>query len=498
MLKQEIGWFDDAKNGVGALCSRLAADAAGVQGATGTRIGALMQAAATIVIGITLSLFYTWKMTLVSLVSVPMVIIAVILEGRIIAEGIAAVRAASDRANTIATEAITNIRTVSAFCGEQGVLDRYKKASANAKASARGSLRWRGCVFSFGQTAPVAGYALSLWYGGVLVADREVPYKNVIKVSEALVFGAWMMGQALAFAPNFGAAISAAGRIMGQLARTPAVASTAAPAVNEDYVAMGKINYKNVVFRYPTRREVEVLRGLSLAIPSGKRVALVGPSGCGKSTLIQLLQRLYDPDEGSVYMDDYNIASDMRLTTLRRNLGIVSQEPVLFDRSIAENIAYGDNTRTVTIEEIVSAAKAANVHSFIAALPSGYETRVGARASQLSGGQKQRIAIARALVRNPRVLLLDEATSALDTHSEKVVQEALDRASEGRTCLIIAHRLATIQNADMICVIDRGVLAEAGTHKELIDKKGIYAKLYELQCGIMEEEDENPPPTTTE
>nr|XP_032522824.1 multidrug resistance protein homolog 49-like isoform X2 [Danaus plexippus plexippus] len=493
MLRQEIGWFDDAVNGVGALCSRLAADAAAVQGATGTRIGALMQASATILIGILVSMYYTWKMTLVSLVSVPMVIIAVVLEGRVLAEGIAAIREASNKATTIATEAITNIRTVCAFCGEEGTLSRYKDAGGAARVAARSSLRWRGAVFAFGQTAPVAGYALALWYGGVLVANGEVPYKDVIKVSEALIFGAWMMGQALAFAPNFGAAVLAAGRVMTLLARQPLVADTHAPSVPEAYVAEGKIQYKNIKFRYPTRREVQVLRGLSLSVSMGRRVALVGPSGCGKSTLIQLLQRLYDPDDGNVYLDDHSIVSDMRLSTLRRNLSIVSQEPVLFDRTIAENIAYGDNTRNVSIEDIVAAAKAANVHSFIAALPNGYETRIGARASQLSGGQKQRIAIARALVRDPRVLLLDEATSALDTHSERVVQEALDRASEGRTCLIIAHRLATIQNADVICVIDQGVVAEMGTHRELIALKKIYARLYELQCGFIEESEENLP-----
>ncbi|XP_034836542.1 multidrug resistance protein homolog 49 isoform X2 [Maniola hyperantus] len=491
MLTQEMGWFDHPLNGVGALCSRLAADAAAVQGATGTRIGALMQAAATITIGILVSMYFTWKMTLVSLVSVPIVIIAVVLEGRVLAEGIVTIREAANRATTIATEAITNIRTVCGFCGEKSILARYDAAGANARVAAQKSLRWRGCVFAFGQTAPVAGYALSLWYGGILVANREVPYKDVIKVSEALIFGAWMMGQALAFAPNFGAAVLAAGRIMTLLARKPLIDSTHAPSVSDNYVADGKIQYKNIKFRYPTRREVQVLRGLSLAIPSGKRVALVGPSGCGKSTLIQLLQRLYDPDEGNVYLDDHSIVWDMRLSTLRRNLGIVSQEPVLFDRTIAENIAYGDNTRDVPIEEIVNAAKSANVHTFIAALPDGYNTRIGARASQLSGGQKQRIAIARALVRNPRVLLLDEATSALDTHSERVVQEALDRASEGRTCLIIAHRLATIQNADVICVIDQGVVAEMGTHSELIALKKIYAKLYELQCGFVEESEEN-------
>ncbi|XP_026736211.1 multidrug resistance protein homolog 49-like [Trichoplusia ni] len=489
MLNQEIGWFDDPSNGVGALSARLAADAAAVQGATGTRIGALMQASATIVIGICLSLYFTWKMTLVSLVSVPMVIGAVVLEGRVLSAGLSLVREASYRATTIATEAITNIKTVCAFCGEEGVLRRYHEAFIEGRVAARKSLRWRGMVFSFGQTAPVAGYALSLYYGGVLVANQEIPYKSVIKVSEALIFGAWMMGQALAFAPNFGAAVSAAGRVMTLLERKPKIVSTTAPSVSEGYIAKGKIQYKNIKFRYPTRREVEVLRDLSLLIPTGKRVAFVGPSGCGKSTLIQLLQRLYDPEDGSVFLDDYNTKADMRLSTLRNNLGIVSQEPVLFDRTIAENIAYGDNTRNVTIEEIVTAAKQANVHSFIAALPNAYETRIGARASQLSGGQKQRIAIARALVRNPRVLLLDEATSALDTHSEKVVQEALDRASEGRTSLIIAHRLSTIQTADMIVVINKGTVAEIGTHKELIALRGIYARLYELQCGFAEESD---------
>ncbi|KAI5635253.1 ABC transporter domain-containing protein [Phthorimaea operculella] len=383
------------------------------------------------------------------------------------------------------------------FGGEKGVMERYHKASKQAAVMSRKNVRWRGCVFGFGQTAPVAGYALALWYGGTLVAKGEVPYKNVIKVSEALIFGAMMMGQALAFAPNFRAAVSAAGRVFTLLERKTLIASTKSPAVYEDYICKGKIDYRGIFFRYPTRKGVEVLNGLTLSVPASKRVALVGSSGCGKSTLIQLLQRLYDPDNGSVYLDDINIATEMRLTTLRRNLGIVSQEPVLFDRSIQDNIAYGDNTRQIPIEEIVNAAKAANVHSFILALPAGYETRIGARASQLSGGQKQRIAIARALVRNPRVLLLDEATSALDTQSEKIVQEALDRASEGRTCLIIAHRLATIRNADTICVLDGGVVKEKGTHSELINLKGVYAKLYELQVGLVEE-DEEPEPQIVE
>ena len=242
----------------------------------------------------------------------------------------------------------------------------------------------------------------------------------------------------------------------------------------------GKIEFENVHFSYPTRTDVPVLRGLSTTIHPGQTIALVGYSGCGKSTFVQLLQRFYDPQCGTIFMDDINI-SKMSVESLRRNLGIVSQDPVLFNRTIAENIAYGDQTRTIEIEEIIQVARKANIHNFIVSLPLGYETPVGQKGTQLSGGQKQRIAIARALIRNPRILLLDEATSALDSESEKVVQDALDRASKGRTCIIIAHRLSTIKDVDEILVFDEGKIMERGKHDELIQLKGIYHQLWTIQ-----------------
>ena len=244
----------------------------------------------------------------------------------------------------------------------------------------------------------------------------------------------------------------------------------------------GKVQMERVHFSYPTRRDVAVLRGFSTTIQPGKTVAFVGQSGCGKSTCIQLLERFYDPDSGAIHIDDRDVKS-LDTKSFRSHLGIVSQEVVLFNRTISENIAYGDLTRSVGIDEIITASKKSNIHNFILSLPLGYDTIVGQKGNQLSGGQKQRVAIARALVRNPKILLLDEATSALDSESEKLVQEALDSASQGRTCITIAHRLNTIQNADHIVVLDRGQVHEQGKHDDLLQLKGIYYDLWTVQSG---------------
>ncbi|XP_069680453.1 multidrug resistance protein homolog 49-like [Periplaneta americana] len=484
MLRQEIGWFDEEKNGVGILCARLSGDAASVQGATGSRIGVILQSTSTLVIGIVLSLFYSWKVTLVSAVMVPVVFAGVFLEARFMhAHGLQE-KAAIEAATKIAVEAIGNIRTVASLCGEQLFLDRYSVELRLAQQAARRKTGLRGAVFSLGQTAWFYGYGLSLYYGGYLVATEGLPYKDVIKISEALIFGAWMLGQTLAFAPNYNAAKMAAGRLFYLVDRIPRISSPDENA--NEWVAAGSIEYSQVKFQYPTRPEVPILKGLDLLIKPGQMVALVGPSGCGKSTCIQLLQRFYEPSIGTVSIHERNIGA-VRLERLRSQMGIVSQEPVLFDRTIAENIAYGDNSRTVPMEDIIEAAKKANIHSFISSLPLGYETRLGSKGAQLSGGQKQRIAIARALVRNPRLLLLDEATSALDTHSEKVVQAALDQAKEGRTCITIAHRLATVQQADVICVLNQGVVAEMGSHAELLEKQGLYCQLLRQAASNSEE-----------
>jgi len=230
-------------------------------------------------------------------------------------------------------------------------------------------------------------------------------------------------------------------------------------------------------FSYPTRSDVQVLNKLSMSIKKGEKIALVGESGCGKSTVIQLMQRFYDLDQGSLKLEGQDI-KHLNVPFVRSNIGIVSQEPVLFNRSIADNIKYGENARDVSMEEVIAAAKKANIHSFVSSLPEGYETNVGGKGKQLSGGQKQRVAIARAMIRNPAILLLDEATSALDSESEKIVQDALEAAQEGRTSITIAHRLSTIMEADNIFVIEKGKVAECGTHSELLNRRGIYHRLW--------------------
>jgi ABC-type multidrug transport system fused ATPase/permease subunit len=236
----------------------------------------------------------------------------------------------------------------------------------------------------------------------------------------------------------------------------------------------GDILFKGVNFSYPERPDVNILDGLDLKLEPGQSVALVGKSGNGKSTVAALLQRIYEPDSGSIMLDYENI-KDIQLRWLREHIGIVSQEPVLFDMTVSENIAYGKDDATE--EEIEIAAKQVNMHKFIKSLPDGYDTKLGSTGSQLSGGEKQRIAIARVLIRNPKVLILDEATSALDTKNESIVQETLSKAQKGRTTLMITHRLKNVKNMSKIAIVENGKILESGTHKELMSLRGEYFKL---------------------
>ncbi|MED6233000.1 Multidrug resistance protein 1 [Ataeniobius toweri] len=289
------------------------------------------------------------------------------------------------------------------------------------------------------------------------------------------------VGEANSFAPNYAKAKISASHLIMLLNKEPEIDNLSEEGESPD-IFDGNVSFEHVKFNYPSRPDVPILRGLNLRVKKGETLALVGSSGCGKSTTIQLLERFYDPREGRVVMDSIDV-KQLNIHWLRSQIGIVSQEPVLFDCTLAENIAYGDNSRSVTLEEIEAAAKAANIHNFIDELPQKYNTQAGDKGTQLSGGQKQRIAIARAILRNPKVLLLDEATSALDTESEKVVQDALDQASKGRTCIIVAHRLSTIRNAERIAVFQGGVVVEQGTHQQLLAKKGVYHMLVTTQLG---------------
>jgi len=291
-----------------------------------------------------------------------------------------------------------------------------------------------------------------------------------------VIGGAGMIGYAFAFVSDFNKALVAAARVFKLLDRKPLIDANPSTGLKLNDI-QGNVDIKDAEFHYPTRPNIQILKRLQLSIKQGESIALVGESGCGKSTVIQLIQRLYDLEEGDLNVEKHNLES-LNLPWLRSKLGLVSQEPVLFDRSIAENIKYGDNERDVSMEEVMDAARSANIHTFVTSLPGGYETKVGSKGTQLSGGQKQRVAIARALVRNPRILLLDEATSALDTESEKIVQDALDSAQKGRTSITIAHRLSTIKNVDQIYIIENGQIVEHGTHEELIKSQGIYHKLW--------------------
>ncbi|CAG9761759.1 unnamed protein product [Ceutorhynchus assimilis] len=480
MLKQEIGWFDRKENGVGALCAKLSGDAASVQGAAGSRIGLILNSVATFILAAAIGFYMEWRLTLITGVFFPLLFFSISYERKSVQADAQFTQKLLEKSAKIAVEAIDNIKTVKALGCESIFCDSYERELIFSKRAGFKRSHLKAVIMGMARSLQFLAYAGGMTYGAQLLVKRETDAAVVFKVLEVVIASSWSVGNALSFSSNMQKGITAAGRIFALFAREPKVKN----CVNSISHQMDTpvVEYSKLHFSYPTRPAIQVLNGLDLSIMHGKTVALVGGSGCGKSTLIQLLIRFYDPTYGEVSVDDDDIRT-LNLKCLRSQLSLVSQEPNLFDLTIAENISYGINDREVLMKEIEEAAKAANVHSFIASLPLGYETRLGSKGKQLSGGQKQRIAIARALIRNPKILLLDEATSALDNESEKVVQEALDNARQGRTCITIAHRLTTIQDADMICVVKEGRIAEKGTHNELLALKGLYYDYYKLQSG---------------
>ncbi|XP_033224974.1 ATP-dependent translocase ABCB1-like isoform X2 [Belonocnema kinseyi] len=477
MLRQEIGWFDDPSNGTGALCSKLSTEAAAVRGATGQRIGIIVQSYSTIILSVSMAIYYEWRLGLVGTAFIPLILVTGYLQNLMYRRETLSYHKDLATSTKIAVEAVSNIRTVMALGIEETCHNSYVAAMQPSYLLAKKNTHIRGLIFALARSVSYIALAACMYYGGYLMKREVLHYSTVFKVSQTLIMGTIMVADASAHAPNVQKGLQAAASIISILKRKPKIQDLLCISENEEK-CNGEVKYKDVVFQYPTRCGTRVLDDFNLEVPPGKTIALIGPSGCGKSTIIQVLERFYDPVFGTVKLDSKDIET-MSLASLRKHLGLVSQEPTLFARTIAENIAYGDNTRQVPMWEIIEAAKQANIHHFISALPRGYETKLGDRGTQISGGQKQRIAIARVLIRDPKILLLDEATSALDSESEKVVQAALDKTREGRTCILIAHRLSTVENADKICVMSDGQVAESGTHKELFEKKGLY---YELLC----------------
>lgn len=442
------------------------------------------------IVSIVISFVYSWQLTLVVLTCCPFIIISTAMVAKI--QGSLTVKElkAYSFAGAVAEEVIGGIRTVVAFSGERKEQNRYNKLLDPTVSMGKKKGLYSGIGNGIMWLIIYVAYAIALWYGvNQILKDRfsenpEYTPTVLIVVLFGVIMGAMNLGfcspQIEAFAAAKGAAISVFS-IIDRVSPIDAMDESGQKPTS----IKGDIEFKDVHFHYPSRDNIRVLNGLNLKIKAGQTIAFVGPSGCGKSTALQLFQRLYNPIKGDITLDGNSIDS-LNVAWLRSQIGVVGQEPVLFATSIKENISFGDPSATQN--DIEKAAKMANAHDFISKLPQGYETHLGERGGQISGGQKQRIAIARALLKDPKILLLDEATSALDPTSEKKVQEALDVASINRTTLVVSHRLSTITNADIIVYVKDGQVAEQGDHGELMAKKGFYYNL--SMINRKQEEDE--------
>ncbi|XP_053483597.1 ATP-dependent translocase ABCB1 isoform X1 [Ictalurus furcatus] len=481
ILRQDIGWFDDHKNAVGVLTTKLATEASLVKGASGYRLGLTSNAICSLGIAVIIAFISCWQLTLLILAFMPFIIGSHFIQMRALGGHASKDQSALEMSGKISTEAVENFKTVVALTKEEAFFQKFNDSLSKPYRSQICKAPIYGLTFALSQAIPYFVNAAVFRFGSWLIAHCYTKYENVFLVFSVIVFAAMSIGQSSSFAPDFAKAKAAAGRILDLLGQTPEI-DIYNEAGDKPTNCKGDLDFCDLHFSYPTRPSSKILQGLNVSVAQGQTLALVGGSGCGKSTLIQLLERFYNTASGHVLMDGVD-TKKLNLAWLRSQLGLVSQEPILFDCTIAENIQYGDNSRVVSQAEIEEAAMNANIHDFILGLPEKYNTRVGDKGAQLSGGQKQRIAIARALVRQPKVLLLDEATSALDTESEKIVQKALDDARQGRTCIVIAHRLTTIQNADIIAVIQNGTVVEKGTHSQLIAQQGAYYALVNAQIS---------------
>ncbi|CAL4887372.1 unnamed protein product [Urochloa decumbens] len=476
VLRQDVEYFDLKSGSTSDVVTSVSNDSLVVQDALAEKVPNFVMYVTMFAGSYAVGFALLWRLTLVTLPSALLLIVPGVAYGRALTDLARRIRAQYAAPGAVAEQAVSSARTVYSFVAEKPTMARFAAAlEESARLGVRQGLAKGVAVGSNGVAFAI--YAFNIWYGSRLVMYHGYPGGTVFVVSSLIVIGGVSLGSALSNVKYFSEAAAAADRILEMIRRVPKIDSESDAGEELDNVA-GEVEFRNVEFCYPSRPECSVLVGFSLRVPAGRTVALVGSSGSGKSTAIALLERFYDPSAGTVALDGVDIRR-LRLKWLRAQMGLVSQEPAMFAMSVRENILFGEED--ATDDEVIAAAKAANAHNFISQLPQGYDTQVGERGAQMSGGQKQRIAIARAILRSPKILLLDEATSALDTESERIVQEALDVASKGRTTIVVAHRLSTIRNADSIAVVQSGAVHELGSHSELIAKNGMYSSLVHLQ-----------------
>jgi ABC-type multidrug transport system fused ATPase/permease subunit len=474
LVRLPMSFFSQKR--VGELNSRISADISQIQDTLTTTIAEFLRQFILIIGGVALLASESIKLTLMMLLIVPLVAVAAVIFGRFIRRYSKIVQDNVAESQVIVEETLQGISNVKAFANEWYEIARYTaKINDIVKIAIKGG-QYRGYFASFIIFCLFGSIVAVVWYGVTLSIHGEISVGQLISfVLYSTFVGASFGGIAELYA-QIQKAIGATERVFELLEETPEKIGSQQNSVVK---LNGDVAFRNVAFSYPSRKEITVLNDVSFNASFGQKIALVGPSGAGKSTIASLLLRFYDIGGGQILIDGKKIA-DYRLEDLRGNMAIVPQDVILFGGSIRENIAYGKPEATE--EEIILAARQANAYDFINSFPEKFTTLVGERGIKLSGGQRQRIAIARALLKNPVILILDEATSSLDSESEKLVQEALETLMKGRTSIIIAHRLSTIRSADKILVLDKGRIAEQGTHQELLEiENGIYRNLSTLQ-----------------
>ncbi|OVA09128.1 ABC transporter [Macleaya cordata] len=481
ILTFEIGWFDQDENSSGAICSRLAKDANVVRSLVGDRMSLLVQTFSAVTIACTMGLIIAWRLALLIIAVQPLIIVCFYVRRVLLKNMSHNSRKAQNQSSKLAAEAVSNLRTITSFSSQSRILKMFSEAQSGPQ---RENVRqsWiAGLGLGLSQSIIACSWAFNFWVGGKLISEGKITTKSFLETFMILISTGRVIADAGSMTSDLVKGSDAVGSVFAVLDRFTRIEPEDPDGYRPDNLT-GQIEFIDVHFAYPARPDSFIFNGFNLSIEPGKSTALVGKSGSGKSTLISLIERFYDPSKGIVKIDGRDLRT-YYLRSLRKHIGLVSQEPTLFAGTIRENILYGAADNKIGEAEIINAARAANAHDFVSGLKDGYDTWCGDRGVQLSGGQKQRIAIARAVLKNPAVLLLDEATSALDNQTEKAVQEALDRLMVERTTVIVAHRLSSIQSCDLIAVLEKGTVVEEGTHSSLLGRgpSGAYFSLVNLQ-----------------